>query len=847
MEITHIKENLNISTVLAHYGLQSDKNNRIPCPFHEDTNPSMQVYPKTNTVYCFSNNCKLHGKAIDTIDFILHKENLSKHEALKKATSMIDQPIVLPVKMIQTEAIKENNLNETFKQLQQNVSKSPQAKEYLEKRNLDFTKLEIGYNAGNYKDLKHCIVFALRNINNTIASLYGRSIYNNTDQKHFYQANRKGIFPGYPKENATKIILTESIIDAASLLQIQSISQNFSIISAFGTNGLNEEIKLSITTLNNLQEIIFAFDTDEAGSTAVKKYTEELKQALPNITLSQIILPCKDVNETLQAHNEEIFTHLINERHFLFSTEKENQSVQLPIKLSATRLNTKNPEQVSYNTDELLITLLGGISLQNLDRLRVTIYLRRNPHINAQQSIRQNIDLYQDDVVEKFIRKSAEKLDHSTTLISSVIAEMTEAIEAWRLLQIESKKANKPVKKELTPIEKETAIHHLQKEDLMHWTMETLLNTGIIGEAENAMILHVAMTSRMYEDPVSVICLSQSGTGKSYLLERVAKCFPTEDIIENTQFTDNSFYYWKDGVKGKIILIEDMEGAQNVEYPMRELITKKYITKTVVHKDSKGNMQTVQHRVEGPATFLGCTTKEKIYEDNANRCVLIYLDASKEQDKNVMDYQKQVRAGNIDKTKEHAKRELLQNMQRMLQAKKIINPYATLIDLPQSVLKPRRSIGILLSFIEVITLYHQYQCTHKNGCLETHPSHIEWGFKLLKESLFRKSDELSASVRNFLEDLKVLLKKEKQKSFYAQQTRLVLNKDPRTIRRYLSELHLYGYIKITGGNKYRKGHEYELTELANNNNLQSLIDKHIEQVMQKIWQAYKQRNKVQAQ
>ena len=28
----------------------------------------MQIYPETNTVFCFSSNCKLHGKAIDQID-----------------------------------------------------------------------------------------------------------------------------------------------------------------------------------------------------------------------------------------------------------------------------------------------------------------------------------------------------------------------------------------------------------------------------------------------------------------------------------------------------------------------------------------------------------------------------------------------------------------------------------------------------------------------------------------------------------------------------------------------------------------------------------------------------------
>jgi DNA primase len=871
MEITEIKNQLSITTVLAHYSLIADKNHRLACPFHEDSTPSMQVYPKTNTVFCFSSNCPMHGKAIDSIDFIMHKENITKHEALKKATTLIGVPTEIPVKSIESKPIEENNLNELMKLLQQNTKKSKEAKDYIHSRALELKKLEIGYNTSTISHLKHCIVFGLKDKENNTVSLYGRSIHNNTDQKHFYLANRKGIYPGYPNPKTENLILTESIIDAASLLQIPFIKSNYSTIACYGTNGLNEEIKNSIIDLKHLKEIIFLFDNDEAGNTAVSKYTEELK-VLPNIILSKIVLPCKDVNETLETYGDDIFMRLLSNKFFLhptylavstikedliFSNEKENQQNKIQpsqepmqetqssqqaeqsVKLITTRLNTTNPEQVNYNTDELLITLLGGISLQNLDRLRVTIYLRRNPHINAQQSIRQNIDLYQDDIVEKFIRKAAEKLDHGTTLISSVIAQMTEDIEAWRLQQIESKKVSKAVKKELTAEEKTRAVKYLEREDLMQWTSETLLNTGIVGEAENAMILNIAMTSRLYEDPVSVICLSQSGTGKSYLLERVAKCFPTEDIIENTQFTDNSFFYWKDGIKGKIILIEDMEGAQNVEYPMRELITKKYITKTTVHKDAKGNMQTVQYRVEGPATFLGCTTKEKIYEDNANRCILIYLDSSKAQDKNIIEYHKRNRAGIVDKQGEQASRQLLINMQSLLQSKKIINPYATLIDLPESVLKPRRSIGILLSFIEAITLYHQYQCKQEQGVLITHPTHIEWGFKLLKESLFRKSDELSAAVRNFLESVQRLLVKGKKQSFYAMDIRQELQLHPRTLRRYLYELHDYGYIKITGGNKYKKGYEYELTSLATANHLQSTIDKHIEAVMQKIWKAHK--------
>jgi len=89
MEISDIKNRLTINQVLNHYGLKPDKNKRINCPFHNDKTPSMQVYPETNTVFCFSSNCKLNGKAIDQVDFILHKENCTKHEAINKAKALL--------------------------------------------------------------------------------------------------------------------------------------------------------------------------------------------------------------------------------------------------------------------------------------------------------------------------------------------------------------------------------------------------------------------------------------------------------------------------------------------------------------------------------------------------------------------------------------------------------------------------------------------------------------------------------------------------------------------------------------------------------------------------------------
>ena len=89
MEIKEILQSLSITTVLDHYNLKPNRNKMVCCLFHDDKNPSMQVYAETNTIFCFSGNCKMNGKMIDAIQFIQDKENISKHKAIKKAASYI--------------------------------------------------------------------------------------------------------------------------------------------------------------------------------------------------------------------------------------------------------------------------------------------------------------------------------------------------------------------------------------------------------------------------------------------------------------------------------------------------------------------------------------------------------------------------------------------------------------------------------------------------------------------------------------------------------------------------------------------------------------------------------------
>lgn len=376
MEIQAIKTQLTLATVLHYYGLRSDKNNKLNCPFHEDKTPSMQVYYKTQTAYCFSSNCKTHGKSIDVIDFILHKENCTKHEAINKAIEILGHKEPNRAERNQTDLTREQFLGNMFQYFKNAISNSKPAQEYLQSRNLDNKKIEVGYNGGQFHHgtrkeetlINQCleygllidknilgrtgekaynvfgkwgIVFALRNKENQVTGLYFRSTLDKENAKHFYLKNRTGIYPNYPNVNTKKLILTESVIDAASLLQIDEITKNYSVLACYGTNGLNEEIQNAIKELQQLEEIIFCFDNDEAGKEAVNKYGAMFLNEYPNLKLTTLELPNKDINETLQLHESEIVTALLEKR----KTIKGNEDFSFSIEEKTTKTTTKKPTE----------------------------------------------------------------------------------------------------------------------------------------------------------------------------------------------------------------------------------------------------------------------------------------------------------------------------------------------------------------------------------------------------------------------------------------------------------------------------------------------------------------------
>jgi len=501
-------------------------------------------------------------------------------------------------------------------------------------------------------------------------------------------------------------------------------------------------------------------------------------------------------------------------------------------------LNTSNPNNYEYITKHLELHILGGIKTNKLDTLRVTLAIQKLKQDNV---LRHTLDLYNDNQVEKFVRKVAERLEIGTSVVRRTLQDVTKELENYRFLLIEEYEASMmPYKKELTGTEEKQAITFLKKPNLLKRTNELIGKSGVIGEEHNRQTMYLIFTSRKTNNPLHCISLGSSGVGKTHLQSSISALIPEEDVIEVTNLSANALYYFsRTELSYKIIVIEDLDGAASVLYVIRELASKKTIKKRVVHKDKNGNTKTIELIVEGPVCIAGATTQEYIYEDNANRSFLLYIDESEEQDQKIMDYQRLISAGKVNEEEEYKAKELLKNVQRLLKPIKVVNPFAEYLQLPKSVFKPRRTNSHYLKFIEAITFYKQYQREKQydkdtgEEFIKTTIEDIQEANELIIEVLLRKSDTINGATRNYLESLKKYLITENETTFTALEIRRKLKVKKTTQWRYHQQLMDNYYIKKVK----RKGenlNRYEVTNPNEYKELEETISKSLEECIAKI-------------
>jgi DNA primase len=878
MEINDIKIQLPIKEVLQHYHLYPDKQNRLCCPFHDDKTPSLQVYYKTQTAYCFSSNCSTHGKSMDVIDFIMHMEKITKHEAIEKAKSFSSSNGINghAIQQLTKQAV----LTKMFSYFKNAVHNSQPAKDYLQTRCLDFTKMEVGYNAGQFhhgtrKDEalikscievglltdvgnksrtgdtaynvfgKWCIVFALKDKSNHVSGLYFRSTLNDKEQRHFYLKDRSGLYPYYPKAGTKKIILTESIIDAATILQIPEITEQYNVLALYGTNGLTQEHIKAIQELTQLEEIILWLNADDAGNAATQKHAGALQALHTGIRITCVHTPAgEDINSIAQSHDDKkVFIDLLKERNtdFSFSIEKEkpNPAAKLFIepgaKPSATKqppaptietntLDTSNPHKIKFTTASANYYVQGGLR-KDLDSLKITLVIE-NPKLQHIKS-RLRYDLYNDKEVERNAKEAAEKLNLRSDLLQMDISILTDLLEAERdkqLLQSPESIANSATYR-MNEESKKKCLDFLHKPGLIKNINALIGKAGVVGEETNRIFLFVVASSYMMKETMHILIQGSSGSGKTRLLKVISSFIPLEDRFSFTRVTDSSFYNYPEFyLCNKLLCFEDFDGIkEDAQLAVRELMSNGILTSSTSGKDEGGNIHSLIKTVRGPVTTIACTTKGEIYEDNISRCFVIAVDESKEQTLRIIKYQNDKAAGIIDTNKEESIKGFLQNCIRLLQPCEVINPYANKINLPEDAHKIRRLNELYQSFVKQITLLNQYQRKKdEQGRLITEKEDLQIACEIMFESIVIKVDELDGSLRQFYEKLKSFVQKQgKEYEFNRFEIMAATGVKKTQEHYYISRLTELEYLKQFGFKN--KGFKYKIAHWDNIETVRSTI------------------------
>jgi hypothetical protein len=507
-------------------------------------------------------------------------------------------------------------------------------------------------------------------------------------------------------------------------------------------------------------------------------------------------------------------------------------------------LHITNPHFITYTEDPFTIDVLGGVDLAQVERLICTLRICYQSY----PPFRTTLDLYNDEQTDQLLRTLCDKWNLALNNVSKTIFQLTNQLEDYRLKELKFLGKQKLPEQQLTDEQRKKAITFLKSNQLIKELTLQLNTTGILGEDENAAILFLSLASYKYRNPFSVLCLAKNGIGKSYLLQKLSECLPLHSYSLHSRISENALYYFDSSMlNGKALLIEDIDWTNQMLQPLATLQTQRRLVNTRATKNKDGLMHSITVEVNANLCLVACTYADKGVDEASLPFLCLPLNHTSQQDMAVMDYQKRLKAGLVKDDDVKAAQQQLKNVIACLENVSIINPFATLINLPEAVNYPRKSLLLLLNFIEVITYFFQHQRektvdkTTGEVFIKTHPNDIELAFSLLKNNLFRRADELSSPARGFYNWLSRFVK-DAADANTNQFTQLDIRKSkaihPRTLARHLQELVLFNYVQITGGNKHRGGFTYKLTGLDKHGNIKCSIETELNDTLKTIWNAF---------
>jgi hypothetical protein len=450
---------------------------------------------------------------------------------------------------------------------------------------------------------------------------------------------------------------------------------------------------------------------------------------------------------------------------------------------------------------------LGGVKPLFVTSLRVTVRVH-----NGERSYYDGLDVYIARNRSAFAQAIQRNLGSEPARVERDLVRILEYLEKIRDASLIHK--NKDESEKMSASEKEAGMELLRDPLLFERVCEDISTLGYVGEDLNKQLLYVCASSRKLDDPISVLILSQSASGKSYLADTVRRLIPQDEVVAVTSLSDQALNYIKD-LTHKFLVLGEAVHSEAVEHQIREMLSGKELSRLVVEKDpDTGKMESRLIKMPVIVSSVMGSTSPRVNPENASRCFVIHADESREQTGRIHEAQRtkhglEYLVAGSGKVREVIRRH--QAAQRLLRKIPIVNEFAEYLDFPTSLMRTRRDHERFLDLIDCVCFLRQYQKkTETEGKLAYIRCDVEdyrVAYRLMVEGVLSSTmGELPKGARLLYEHIREWVKKEslsrklsvKEMSFTQRQIRDVTGLGHTWVKAQVRTLVEYEYLEATG-------------------------------------------------
>ena len=252
--------------------------------------------------------------------------------------------------------------------------------------------------------------------------------------------------------------------------------------------------------------------------------------------------------------------------------------------------------------------------------------------------------------------------------------------------------------------------------DLLERAVQQVQSMGVVNEDELIKLIYLAATSRVLDQPINPLVKGASSGGKSFTTTRTLDLIGSDFVSYLTSSSALSLVYDERPLAHTVLVIYEANQIQADENSMfamllRTLISEgRIVHQTTVEDPGSHTGRRVERIVrEGPITLVITTTGE-LHAENETRMLSYYISESQEQTRGVIDSLAAQAAGIAGAPTDLA---VWHDLQRWiaLGPNDVVIPFAPQIaaKIPPRMVRFRRDVGALFSFIKASAILHQAQ------------------------------------------------------------------------------------------------------------------------------------------